>query len=229
MDNSNLKETLDTLVDKWNLANHPMFSKLESNGISVEQFAKIMAPFYFAVYFWHDHLNDFYHQLQDLKVDNSYLIKENVMDELGFENGNRHYEKCHTATYINFLHSIGFCSNLECTPGVKKFIDNLIYLMENKSARFNAYVLGSIEYYYIFVSNIISDFCVKKSIQQNHFELHEEIDMKHSMDFFSVAFSCENNQDPELVEILETGFILLWDIFKDLHDESESDLKCISI
>lgn len=214
-----LKVVLDELVEKWDLNDHKFFSRLDNDGITLEQFSQIMAPFYFAVYFWHDHLNDFYHILLTHKIIDCHLIKENVMDELGFTDGIRHYEKCHTATYINFLHSIGFCDKMRYTAAVQKFVLYLTDLMKNGSPRYNAYVLGAIEYFYIFISNSISKYCNRYEIKQEHFELHEEIDMKHSMDFFQVGMNCKNIDDPEMKEILNVGFKLIWDIFEELYLE----------
>jgi len=185
-----------------------------------------MAPFYFAVYNWSNHLEKFESKIFNQKnigveqrKKSIEILHENVMDEKGFDGKYQNLDKCHIVTYINFLLALGFNGKLSQTKAVIKFNNLLDENLLNKSPAFNACLLGGIEHLYIKISNFISTYCTKMNISQEHYNNHEILDVKHSMDLFTVAQLCDVNND-ELIEGTISGYELLWNLFMDLIHEN---------
>ncbi|AYV85819.1 MAG: heme oxygenase [Satyrvirus sp.] len=220
IDIDNISVFLEELSNEINFKNHPLFKLLDASNISTQEFGQIMAPFYFAIYNWTVHLTKFSGLLRrNEDFESSEYVEENVFDELGFSGGHVNYNNCHTVTYINFLHSLGFCGRLQLNDAVQDFnniLNDFLIEPENITLRTHACILGGIENCYIHVSRFILDFCTKNNIKQEHYNIHEIIDFKHSMDFYKVA-KRQNADASDIIIGSITGYVLIWNVFYDLY------------
>ena len=230
-DQSDINTLLSKLNDCFKINEHGLFMCLNNSNIVPKTLGEIMAPFYFAVFNWVDHLEKLHLKLKsDVRIcspkiyyDAMELVGENIMDEKGYDNDIKSMEKCHVTTFVNFLHAIGFHSELCETNAVKHFNKTLSIVLANEPFAFNACVLAGIEYFYICISNIISTYCDKNNIKQAHYKNHELIDLKHSMDFFRVA-AIHSATKKDMVYGVTLGYKLLWDVFHELWNEHRK--KC---
>ncbi|XWV24891.1 hypothetical protein QJ856_gp0892 [Tupanvirus deep ocean] len=206
---------------KVNLFDYEFFSLINETSINVSVLGEIMAPFYFAVYNWCQHLE----KLQDKMLENNAarycieLLLENINDEKGIVNQIQNIDKCHVTTYINFLHALGYHDKLQSTKAVNDFNEDLEYCLNNKSIAYNAALLAGIEYLYIDISSIISKYCKINSIEQDHYELHEILDYKHASDLFMISKKCGASTE-ELVYGMAKGYIMILSIFDNLYKET---------
>lgn len=201
-----------------NFEDHTFFSFLENNIADPLSTGKIMAPFYFAVANWVDHLRKVHQKI----VENnngalSNLVQENIKDEMGYQDSTIYPDKAHTVTFINFLHSLGFRDKLIMSDGVKKFNEQLAELFD-KEITYHLSVLAGIEYFYTGISNLLSNYCRRRNILQEHYMLHGELDLVHSADFLKItkSYNCDKT---DLVQGMATGYLLLWNVFDSLFDE----------
>ena len=208
---------LSILNDKNFFIDHPFFKKLPTlDPINV---ATILAPFYFAVNYWMDNLLMFHQNLSDTNdTTSAKLVEENICDEFGIHNGEVDLKNCHKLTYIKFLVALGYKGKFIITNPVEKFNNELENSLYNNTTKFHACVLGAIEHFYICISTMLKQYCDKNGIKQNHYQVHEVLDKKHSMDFFNVAL----NQDATIGDFIDgiaKGLHLLWNIYEQLYTE----------
>jgi len=207
--------------EKYKLIEHPFFSKILTGTIKRDSLAIKFSPFFFAVENWVHHLQNFVNKIEyhekNANKESLKLIKENIDDECGIIEGVRYPEKAHTVTFINFLHALGFCNELKINQAVKKFNTELENSTNNVAL--HACILGGIEHFYIAISAFISKHIESYLLfKQEHYSTHEEVDQKHSMDFFRVAF----NEGATMNQIqigIGKGYQLLWDVFEEMDKE----------
>lgn len=206
------------LNSEHKLEDHNLFKFIKSDQCTPLILSEILTPFYFAVSEWKFHLSQFYGILQILEDDESAdLIAENIDDETGNPE-----KMAHTETYINFLRALGkLDTSLTNTDSVKKFnteISNMLYDIEMPIGEL-ACVFGGIEHFYITVSTFFHDLTKNVyNVHQEHYSLHEVLDVKHSTDFFRVALN-QNVSQIEYINGLKEGYRLLWNLYDDLYNE----------
>jgi len=190
-----------------------------SSGFEPEALGCTMAPFYFAVQNWSDHLSNFHNKLL-LEYDSKLIehIKENIMDEAGYENGQIYQDKRHTLTFVNFLHALDFKNKIILTKPVINFNNSLQDILDNCSPGFNACVLGGIEFFYIKISSLLLTYCSERNIEQEHYATHEIIDKKHAMDFFTVAQNCNATSNDIFFGVIR-GCVLIHNLLDELYKE----------
>ncbi|XWV26135.1 heme oxygenase [Tupanvirus soda lake] len=217
---NNIDNVARIISKKIEISDHKLFSQIKNRKIIPSVLGTIMAPFYFAVYNWLEHLEKLRKKMEEKNIPNSHieLISENINDEKGYDGQNQSIDKCHTTTYVNFLNSLGFKGKLNYTKAVIDFNSELDNILETKDIAYNAAVLAGIEYFYIEISSIISNYCNSESIKQNHYELHEVLDYKHASDLFELAKKC-NATFYELLYGMAKGYSLLWNVFNNLNEE----------
>lgn len=222
---NNFEIFLNTVTKKINFCNHHFFSLLSKEQYSKNTVGEIMAPFYFAVHNWTIHLSKYYDELilcdQYVSAD---LVNDNILDENGYCNGKINLESCHTVTFINFLHALGLKSKLSITNPVYEFNNELAEVLDNKNLAYNACVLATIECCYIDISNMISKFCKNVSVEQDHYSIHEIIDLKHTIDLLMAAKNL-NATRKDVVDSIMKGYTMLWNVFLGMsygHNELDS-------
>lgn len=216
-----IKKLLSYLEEQHILEKHPFFQKI--NMYQPYKIGIILSPFYFAVHNWLLHLQQFHTKLSRLHYEKSAeLVYENINDETGIECGITNLEKSHTVTFIIFLHVLGYHNQIKSSRSIIEFNSRLDYSLGNKFISHHASVLGAIEHLYISVSTILKNYCDKYGIVQEHYNVHEILDQKHSMDFFRVAIN--DNATPScVINGIINGYQLLWNIYEELLKEYEDD------
>ena len=232
-----LSKLLESLDEKNRLANHKLFALIKKDELCPSNVANILRPFYFAVYNWTYVLTKFHDKLLAAGDNKSAaLVKENIMDELGYENGLQDLNKCHTTTFLNFLFSLGALQapksltdiylhnefgRLSITRAVIEFNNALEKSLNESTLAYHACVLGGIEHFYIRISNILSTYCTRNNINLTHYATHEIVDQKHSMDFFQVALN-QNVSRTDIDNGIAEGCHLLDKIYLDLYVEFDT-------
>lgn len=234
-----IRTSLSENLAKHKLSNNKFFVDI-LNKTDPKIITKRFMHFYFAVENWVIHLKALNQKLSDLvntecptkysKV-NLDLLNDNINDELGLVEGTNTFDEQHkhTNTYKQFIYALGWNTSEQLTthPAVVKFNNALSAHLKNKSVAYNLAVLGAIEYYYIFVSKfIIEHITPLLTAEQVHYENHEEIDIKHSDDAFTLAVQIgssltlmdkfSHNVDVEFG--IQEGYKMLSQIYKDLAE-----------
>lgn len=212
-----LEILLEEFVKENNFENNLLFKQLDQ--LKPRKLGFTLAPFYFAVSYWLDNLQLFYMNLINIS-DNEYaeLVKENICDEFGIENGIVDIKKSHKITYTNFLSSLGYKNRIIITPAVEKFNKELENSLYQNRIQLHACILGAIEYFYISISTMLKEYCDKNGIEQSHYKIHEILDKKHSMDLFKVAINYGANID-DFKHGLWRGYGMLWNVYENLWKE----------
>ncbi len=198
-----------------NFKEHSLFLTLMNNYADPASVGRILSPFYFAVFNWAEHLKKLHQNLDNNA--NAKLVYDNICDELGEENGITDLEKIHATTFVNFLHSLGFSGQLKLANSVKTFNCALADLFD-KNISYHLCILAGVEYFYIEISKILSNYCLRRRILQEHYQVHETLDFKHATDFLKVA-QLNNYSKEDLVHGIINGYILLWNVFDELFEE----------
>ena len=137
--------------------------------------------------------------------DSSTRLK--VIENLWEEHGHGDENVFHVKSYINYLSALG----LENVKDIKKenifvkyWIENL--LINNNVSSLYAIELAAIEYIYTRVSKKIietlnrDDFCLKH--QQNHYSIHEVLDVNHANDLIDIALKEASKQQVDINNLI---------------------------
>lgn len=188
---------------------------LVTRSINLGQFYSTQKIFHIAVNNWISVLIKF---LDILPEQDRLILLDNINDEMG----NGVLEKTHSNTFQHFLNSI--LKNLnnsmvdEYDPKcVNEFVNNLYFIVANKNITYIAAYLGAIEYAYIFISNVMLSYINEHNIIQYHYELHEELDTKHSDDLFNIAMN-NNISDNDFYHGLIDGYKNFMILYEDLYN-----------
>jgi hypothetical protein len=201
------------IIQKEDIYENKYINSLINNSMSLEQFYSTQKIFHHAVNNWISVLIKF---LFILSEKDRIILLDNVNDELG--NGDQ--TKAHSNTFQNFLNSVlekinpeqkNNC-NLEC---VDIFVSNLYSILDEKSITYVAAYLGAIEYAYIFISAAITNYVNLHNIVQYHYELHEELDTKHSNDLFNIAIN-NMTYDSDFYNGLKDGYKNFMKMYEDM-------------
>ena len=161
--------------------------------------------FYYAVDYWVKALKLFHAKLlKNFYIICANIINENIEDELGIKNNNI----SHCDTFKNLLSNVKkymlknnienklfFDDNNLDTINKKSVFDfnnKITNIIENKSIEYISAFLGIIEYSYVSISNIIKIYLDNYNIEQQHYKIHELLDIKHATDFFEIAIKIIN-------------------------------------
>lgn len=204
-----------------NFTNHIFFSKLINNTIKPNEFVKIIAPFYYAVYMWPVHLKKYLYLLKQYNLTNNIskfinLLTENINDEYGIMYNYQDLNLMHTTTFINFLHVFNYTSDLRINDAVSAFNYKILLHMQEKTLAEHSHLLGTIELLYIEISHIIVEYCNKNNITQKHYITHETVDHKHAEDFFTISRELNINS-VDMYQSSTNGYQMLSDVFESMY------------
>jgi len=220
-----IKQKLNNkLENEYLIKDNILFKMIDDSKLHRKEICYIFIPFYHAVKYWIYHLKILASNIENNHNDigkNIFLIKDNIDDEAG--NGKE--EDSHTNTYLQFLEVLGIKEYnfiLYESNSVKDFNDELSKLFQ-KTIVEHLYTLGTIEFYYIYISSYINkNLSCYFNGEQKHYNNHEILDVKHSEDFFKLSLVL-SDLEPELLDnAIDNGFKLLYNLYEGLLDHSNS-------
>jgi len=185
--------------------------------ITREEYLECQKPFILAVKSWVDLLQELIDQLQNDR--HKRIVMENVNDELGSnDTSGTSTKKSHVLTFHHYLQSLGCQNNLETlleksNEFTDKFKNSLLEIKDDWVKY--AAALGIIEYVYVDISKFINKTLERNGwcdFPQYHYSTHEEVDIKHSMDLFSIVV------DKDL-SVIKDGFDKGFEIFMQMYTD----------
>jgi len=150
-----------------------------------------------------------------------------VFDNVKEEHGHGNYHRTHPATFETFLRSIGASEEdlavPSPTPAVMMMEFCLSYCLANPPEH-GAALLGMVELTYVKVSTMIANTIAARQWgdidAQNHYRVHEELDVSHSHDLLLVAadtWEKSPHQREALAHSLLVGANFVWTVYHDMH------------
>jgi hypothetical protein len=151
----------------------------EIDNINVDKFAS----FIHTVSLWSQILGFLVFQCDD------YKKRKNIVKNLHDENNG---EYTHVETFYMFLNELGYKNNIndiQLETYVELYNKLLLNMIKNNTFDNNCQILGSIEYIYQKItSDLIKWFRHKyNKYPENHFTLHEALDITHSKELFELS------------------------------------------
>jgi pyrroloquinoline-quinone synthase len=168
---------------------NPYFMALQDGSMSFDDFVETQKQFYFAVIFFSRPM-----AALAAKIPSTELRIE-IIRNVWEEHGEGDPERIHGKTFETFLARLTNDSNLDLDslalwPEIRQFNTTLAGACVLDEYLIGAAMLGIIERMFCEISTMIGEGVVQRGwLSRNamiHYNLHEEIDLKHSQDFFNV-------------------------------------------
>ena len=216
-----MQEYIRYIKDENSITKCQFFKDLLENNISLKSFKNVQYNFYPAITYFTKPLFIICSKMNNYNL--RWKILENIIDE----HGGGVDKKNHGNTYKTFLINLGLnCNNIDSEKINKHTLQfNEILLqecMENHWVKGVA-MISIMEDIYIDISKIIYEFLVKNKYLDEkkivHYKLHEEIDVKHSVDMYKILSSYWNKSEFNqcIKEGLYKGNNILLNLFSSLY------------
>ena len=213
-----MKNLISTILDETDYFNNPYFANLRSKNFSKSDFIETQIQFFYAVKFFSRPMAALAAKIPspELRLE----IIRNVWEEHG--EGNQH--AFHSKTFSTFLARIGNISTDEIAnnvlwPEVRAFNTTLAGVCVLDEYLIGAGAMGIIERIFCDISTWIGQSVVNNGWLSSgdliHYNLHAELDIKHSQDFFEVLQPSWNSDKNRY--IIEQGLRLGASIFNTLY------------
>lgn len=151
-----VEEAARAIRDAYNFERHPYFFWIRHPTTTLEDFRKSQIPFVYAVEYFSQPLAAVLARTPSVQ-DRLQTVFENVGEEHGFGD----FEKCHRATFVSYLKSLGVpdheVESNPCPTRVAAFTEALLnFCLVNPPDKGGA-LLGIIEYLYVKISQLLID------------------------------------------------------------------------
>lgn len=216
-----LAQLIDTILEDSNFRANPFFIALREGNFSKDDFIETQIQFFFAVVFFNRPM-----AALAAKIPTAQLRLE-VLRNVWEEHGEGNSQNMHSETFMEFLKRLGniLPVDIECRalwPEIRAFNTTLTGCCALDEYLTGVGVMGIIERMFAEISSWIGNQIVNRGwIAQSsliHYTLHEELDIKHSQDFFDVLeYSWEKS--PEDQYAIEQGLRLGAYIFNRLYED----------
>lgn len=192
-----------TLNNCWTLHRYHTFLE-ESNQA---EYLRSQIPFFFAVQAFPRFLAKLISHIDT--SEDRLLVVENLWEEHG--NGNKNH--FHTATFKEFLTSLGWNGEYHQNPWVTEWITTVLNT-ELSAGAYAAYLAG-IEYAYAPISKTIAEHVKTLELvsEQSHYAVHSELDWIHGDELLQVAIALEPDES-----LIKAAFYLAQAEFLDLYN-----------
>lgn len=212
---NHLSDELDKIIDTRFLEENKLLKGLENNTIKFDNFVKSQEGFVICVNYWSQILGKLIFRL-DSFIDRK-IILENLMDEHGIGGKYSHVE-----TFSMFITKLGGKVPIYYGGPALDFNLKLHNYSKESLANFIA-TLGFIEFYYQKISAIIVKYLkINNKFINIHYEEHEELDIKHYTDLFSLL---KRFTKDEITNALKNGSLMAIKLFDEYYN-SCFDLYC---
>lgn len=216
-----LTQLIDTVLDESNFRKNPYFLTLRNRSFSKDDFMETQIQFFYAVIFFSRPM-----AALAAKIPTPELRLE-VLRNVWEEHGEGDLQRVHGATFTEFLKRLGniMPDDIESRalwPEIRAFNTTLTATCVLDEYLTGVGMMGIIERMFAEISSWLGNEIVncgwitKSSLI--HYTLHEEIDVKHSQDFFDIL---EHSWDksPEDKYAIEQGLRLGAYVFNRLYED----------
>jgi pyrroloquinoline-quinone synthase len=202
---SDLSELISRILEESGYKDNPYFTSLSNGAMGLEDFVETQVQFYFAVVFFPRPM-----AAAAAKIP-THKSRLEIMRNAWEEHGSGSEDKFHDNTFIKFLstvseHKIQDIQSRELWPEVRAFNTTLSGACVLDEHIVSVGMLGMIELMFSYISTWIGQAVVNNGWVDKadlvHYDLHEQLDIKHSQDFFNVIESSWSNsvEDRYLIE-----------------------------
>jgi len=214
-----MKDLIDKILKETNYQNNPYFTFLLDGSFDKEDFIETQIQFYFAVVFFNRPMSALAAKIPspDLRME----VLRNVWEEHGEGN----ISLSHGSSFLEFLQQMGNISSKDVSkralwPEVRAFNTCLSGACILDDFIIGVGAMGMIERMFCDISSIIgSGIIQRKWLTEKeliHYNVHAELDIKHSEDFFNILEESWNKND-ENRYFIEQGLRLGASIFNNLY------------
>ncbi len=196
------------------------FKSLNDGSFEKEDFIETQIQFYYAVIFFSRPMAALAAKIP------SPLLRLEVLRNVWEEHGEGDHNKIHAATFLEFLLRVGAVKPAQIEertlwPEIRIFNTTLAGACVLDEYLIGCGVLGMIERMFCEISSWIGTSVVKRgwlsSENMVHYNLHKDLDIKHSQDFFNVL-QPSWDQNPENHYLIEQGLRLGATVFNGLYE-----------
>lgn len=216
-----MKTLINKILKEINYKNNPYFIALLDGSFSKEDFIETQIQFYFAVVFFNRPMSAL-----AAKIPTPELRLE-VLRNIWEEHGEGDLNKAHGKSFLDLLAAIGNVTIEEITkkalwPEVRAFNTCLSGACILDDFIVGTAMMGIIERMFCDISAMLGNAIVKRGwLKENnllHYNIHSELDIKHSDDFFQIL-SIPWEKSDENKYYIEQGLWLGGTIFNNLYKE----------
>ncbi|MFY9589201.1 TenA family transcriptional regulator [Rickettsia endosymbiont of Halotydeus destructor] len=216
-----MQTLINQILQDLDYKNNPYFTTLHDGTFSKEDFIETQIQFYFAVVFFNRPMSALAAKIPvpELRLE----ILRNIWEEHGEGN----LSKAHGKSFLDFLAVIGNITNEEIIkktlwPEVRAFNTCLSGTCVLDDFMVGTAMMGIIERMFCTISTILATGIIERGwVEENallHYNVHSELDIKHSEDFFHIlAKPWEKNDENKY--FFEQGLRLGSSIFNNLYKE----------
>lgn len=198
--NSELKNYLESAVQKLNLPQHPYFKALCSGELSREQFVETQKEFATMVFFFSRPMAQIIANVPDP------IPRIAIVENLWEEHGQGIQENVHGNTILTLINRLGGDAssvNIHQPPlTARVFNETLRSVSSFSDYRFASAVYAGIERTFVDASSMIYESILNQGWLEEkritHYGLHKEIDIEHAEDFLKVV---NNNWHDEVAQV----------------------------
>lgn len=184
-----MDKLIHTIMDEQDYLNIPYFKDLRDKKFSKDDFVETQIQFFFAVVFFSRPM-----AALAAKIPTPNLRIE-VLRNVWEEHGEGDAKAFHANTFLKLLERLGNISYEDVEkralwPEVRSFNTTLIGCCVLDEYLIGASVLGMIEFMFCHISAALAEGIIAndwiKPERMIHYNLHKDLDIKHSQDFFEV-------------------------------------------
>ncbi len=200
------------------LFNRPYFSSLLSGKMKKGAFILSQQAFYHAVSYFSKPMC-----LLASRIDSAHARMQ-IIENLYEEHGEMKMEAFHESTFKQWLQELspGAEENLPLVPCVDSFNSTLLGICQGAPVEKGVCSLGTIEYMFSNISKYIAETTVQLQwiSRKNlvHYDLHADLDIKHSRDFFEIIDKLQQPNMASCIEGIHLGIFMFSRLYDDLHD-----------
>ena len=214
-----MEDVIQSVLEEVGYERNPYFVNLKEGDFNKEDFIETQIQFFFAVIFFSRPMAALAAKIPtpELRVE----VLRNVWEEHGEGDASR----VHGTTFVEFLNRLGGLEQKEIEarklwPEVRIFNTTLTGACVLDEYMIGVGMMGIIERMFSSISSWIGRHVVDRgwlpAERMTHYDLHEDLDVKHSQDFFDVISTPWNRSDVDRYYI-EQGLLLGATVFNDLY------------
>ncbi len=222
-----MHELIRKILKEIDLVNNPYFINLENGTFEKNDFIETQIQFFFAVIFFNRPMSAL-----AAKIPSPELRLE-ILRNIWEEHGEGDMNKAHSNSFLGFLNNIGNVTEQDIQkrdlwPEVRIFNTCLSGACVLDDYMVGVTMMGIIERMFCEISTIIGKNIVRRkwlsAEELTHYNLHADIDIKHSEDFFNVVKDSYDKSEENKYHIeqgLKLGSTLFYNLYKELYISRE--------
>ena len=217
-----LRDAIKQVLDQTSYRANPYFVNLNRKSFAKEDFVETQIQFYFAVVFFSRPMAALAAKIPEAR------LRVEVVRNVWEEHGEGDAERVHGHTFLALLELLGHISEQDVAkralwPEVRIFNTTLVGACVLDEYLIGVAMMGIIERMFCDISTWIGHGIVDNNwISQErmiHYNLHEDLDIKHSQDFFDIlepAWSRSEEDRYAIAQGLHTGAVLFNGLYEGL-------------